>query len=488
MKKRKILIFLGLLSVFLIPTPADAAVEIGDLIKRADRPEIYYIGSDHKRYHIPNPETYFSWYKDFSKIRTVSKTDYFSIPVSSVRVTVRPGSRLVKFEGSPHVYAVDTGARLRWIDSELTAFKRFGLFWFVGILTLPQDSFEDYELGPVISAEHSYSRARASVKSPTIDQELRSRGYIPPRRPQPDRSESDDGIGVTLKGLRENLRASLNPRFNPSVSHYTLTANSNEAHIKIRPLRTDKGHTVKINGVAVLGGKDARFRLKTGINHFAIEVSDAIQKMEYTLDVTRESGSSNADIAAIGGNLKHSFDNPITPDRHEYNIDANYLRDIWRMRVTTADKKAAVYVNGKKSKSGKTNSVRLNYGKNTVVIRIVSQAGSEKEYIVHVHRSQFAGVDDLDLKSLSENLRANLAPQFNPKVSRYFLRAAPHESSVQIRATAKKSAAHLYIDNRRTRSKTIQLNEGKNEITVRVQLGSHEKEYTVTVDRLPKRD
>lgn len=487
--KRYFFVFI-LLSLYFFPSSAHAIdVKVGELVKLSDRPEIFYVASNMKRYHIPDPETYFSWYKDFSKIRVISRTDLFSIPASTVRATIRPGTRLVMFDGSPHVYAVDTGARLRWIDSEITAFKRFGLFWFVGIAHLPKESFADYELGDPIASDSPFSRARAASKSPSIDQELRVRGYIPPRKAEPDRSNPDSGFAITLKGLRENVRASLSPRFNPNVTHYTLDAKPNERSIKFRPLRTSLAHVVKINGAAVLGGNDVKLPLQVGVNHFEIVVSNRKgESTTYTVDVTRESASSNADLVSIRGNLKHNFDHPVDPGRFEYNINADFLNDIWRMRVKTADRKATVYVNGKKSASGRSNAIRLNYGKNTTVIRIVSQAGTEKEYVVHVHRSRFAGVNDLDLKSLSENLKAKLSPAFSPKVSRYYMHAAPHESSVQIRATARNSSAQVYIDNRRARSKTIQLHDGKNEIKVRVQLGGQEKQYIVVVDRLEKRD
>ena len=75
-----------------------ASAQPGDLVKAATSKTVYYLGSDSKLYNIPNEDTYFSWYKDWSGVITISVTDLNSygngIPAGFV--TMRPGTRLIQ--------------------------------------------------------------------------------------------------------------------------------------------------------------------------------------------------------------------------------------------------------------------------------------------------------------------------------------------------------------------------------------------------------
>jgi len=95
----------------LIALPASDSV----LVKAPSSSSVYYISGDN-RYVFPNDQTYKSWYSDYSTITNVTDEQLASLTLVG-NVTYRPGTRLVKIQSDPKVYAVDKGGVLRWVNS-----------------------------------------------------------------------------------------------------------------------------------------------------------------------------------------------------------------------------------------------------------------------------------------------------------------------------------------------------------------------------------
>ncbi len=131
-----------------LPSAASAAVT-GDLIK-ASGPAVYYYAADSKRYVFPNEKTYFSWFMDFSAVRTISDTELASILIGG-NVSIRPGSKLVKIQTDPKVYAVTLGGVLHWVESEAIATSLFGANWAQRVVDVPDSFFVNYTIGSSIS-------------------------------------------------------------------------------------------------------------------------------------------------------------------------------------------------------------------------------------------------------------------------------------------------------------------------------------------------
>lgn len=132
------------LGTIALPTAARAATT-GDLIK-ASGPAVYYFAADGKRYVFPNEKTYFSWYVDFSGVRTISDTELASYLIGG-NVTIRPGTRLVKIQTDPKVYAVTLGGVLHWIESEAIATTLYGANWAQRVVDVPDSFFVNYTIG-----------------------------------------------------------------------------------------------------------------------------------------------------------------------------------------------------------------------------------------------------------------------------------------------------------------------------------------------------
>ncbi len=133
-----------------LPHGASAATLIsGDLIK-ASGPTVYYYASDMKRYVFPNEATFFSWFPDFSSVKTITDAELAAVSLGG-NLTIRPGTKLVKITTDPKVYAIAPGGVLRWIESESIATSLYGSAWARRVVDVPDSYFTNYTTGPSLS-------------------------------------------------------------------------------------------------------------------------------------------------------------------------------------------------------------------------------------------------------------------------------------------------------------------------------------------------
>lgn len=157
------------------PTPTS-----GELLKLACAPNahaddpckaVYYAGADGMRHAFPNERTYFTWYPDFSQVKTISQTALSALPLSK-NVVYRPGVKMVKFVTDPKVYAVAKNGVLRWISTAQLASAYYGLSWNTKIDDLSDALFPDYHFGTDIRLVGDYNPTGEMDRATTIDQNL----------------------------------------------------------------------------------------------------------------------------------------------------------------------------------------------------------------------------------------------------------------------------------------------------------------------------
>ncbi|HTK05129.1 MAG TPA: hypothetical protein VL500_06085 [Candidatus Eisenbacteria bacterium] len=152
----------GLFSVvcsLLSLTAAHAAVGPGDLVKLQDDGNlettadsaVYYVGSEGKRYAFPNSQTYFTWYADFNTVKIATPTELAALQLGG-NVVYRAGTRMVKITSDPHVYAVEPGGALRWVQTEAVASGLYGADWNKRIDDVPDAFFVNYASGEPLAA------------------------------------------------------------------------------------------------------------------------------------------------------------------------------------------------------------------------------------------------------------------------------------------------------------------------------------------------
>lgn len=106
----------------------------GSLLK-GQSSTVYYLGYDGNVHPFFNGAIYHSWFSNFNEIKYVSNIKLSEYKIGSP-VCIRHGTWLVKFSGSPSVYAVEFGCQLKLIRSEGEAIILYGSRWMDRILEL----------------------------------------------------------------------------------------------------------------------------------------------------------------------------------------------------------------------------------------------------------------------------------------------------------------------------------------------------------------
>lgn len=144
-----------------------ATVASGGLIK-GSLPAVYYVGADGKRYVFPNDKTYFTWYADFSGVNTITDAQLAAYPIGG-NATYRPGTRLVKIQSDPKVYAVDAHGVLRWVKTEAAAVALFGSNWNKQVDDLSDSFFVNYTVGADINSASDFSPSAVAAAAASIN-------------------------------------------------------------------------------------------------------------------------------------------------------------------------------------------------------------------------------------------------------------------------------------------------------------------------------
>lgn len=141
----------GLFAVFSI---VGQAAESGDLIKCPDFSAVYLLEDDGKRWVFPNEKTYFTWHSDFDDVVDVTCEELADYQIGGL-VTYKPGSRLLKLQSAPTVYAVADGGMLKAIQSEEQARSLYGDDWASEIDDLPDGFWSAYTVGDPLEEDEA---------------------------------------------------------------------------------------------------------------------------------------------------------------------------------------------------------------------------------------------------------------------------------------------------------------------------------------------
>src|SRR3989339_1688349 len=117
------------------PVAMAATLTAGTLIKSVENTAVYYYGADGKRYVFPHEKYYKTWYSDFKNITPLTANEIAAIEIGG-NVSVKPGTKLVKFTTAPAVYAVEPGSKLKKIGSEAAAKTLYGNDWAKNVMDL----------------------------------------------------------------------------------------------------------------------------------------------------------------------------------------------------------------------------------------------------------------------------------------------------------------------------------------------------------------
>jgi hypothetical protein len=136
------------------PTASTTPITVvpnGSLIKGSAAAVYYYSGG--KRHVFPNEAVFYTWFDSFSGLYTVSNADLSTIPLGP-RITVRPGTYLMKIQSDNRVWAVEPGGVRRWVPSESIAVALYGNNWNRLIIDQDVTLWPDYTEGLPLTTVH----------------------------------------------------------------------------------------------------------------------------------------------------------------------------------------------------------------------------------------------------------------------------------------------------------------------------------------------
>lgn len=110
----------------------------GRLVKVAGNSAVYHVGSDGKRRLFVNEATFWSWRNGpwaNQTVETISQAEFDALPVGK-NITVRPGTRLIRFDNSAKIYVATLDDELCYVSTG------YGDNWRDRIITI-QSSFEN---------------------------------------------------------------------------------------------------------------------------------------------------------------------------------------------------------------------------------------------------------------------------------------------------------------------------------------------------------
>ena len=111
----------------LVPVASAATLSGGDTIK-GSFDAVYFNAEDGNRYVYPQDKYYFTWQYDFSGVIIITDAELAAIPLAG-NVVTRYGTKLVKIQSIPKVFAVGRDGKLYWVNSEASAVTLFGSDW-----------------------------------------------------------------------------------------------------------------------------------------------------------------------------------------------------------------------------------------------------------------------------------------------------------------------------------------------------------------------
>ncbi len=281
----------------------------------------------------------------------------------------------------------------------------------------------------------------------------------------------------------------LSPSFTQANTSYTISAANSVASMTVKPIVSDTGARIKVNGVAVASGTlSGPITLAPGaqtVINIVVTAANHTTTKTYTVTVTRAPSSDAAlsNLQVSTGTLSPEFGGETT------SFTVSYPNTVSSITVTptTDDANATVKVNGVTVASGTASgAIPLSVGPNVITTVVTAQDGTTtKTYTITASRSPSTNAN---LASMGPSV-GPLTPTFAPGTTSYTLSVANSVSSMTVKPVSSDANATIKVNGTTVASGTtsgaIALAVGPNTVSVVVtaQDGTTTKTYTITVTR-----
>lgn len=191
MKKLLILSVLALAGTVLVsPAPSYAAELETERFIRSSDGSIYWFAEDERRYVFPDGATLQSWLGGtLGMLEDEPDAALAQFPVGGL-MTIRPGTRLVRFETDATVYVVTRGAKLRAVAPDYAA-AYYGADWKQKVDVLSIALYPNYRIGAPIEKVSDFDRATemGAVTTPEADIRFKRENGLMPKSILPFNAE-----------------------------------------------------------------------------------------------------------------------------------------------------------------------------------------------------------------------------------------------------------------------------------------------------------
>ena len=284
---------------------------------------------------------------------------------------------------------------------------------------------------------------------------------------------------------------SLSPQFSSSTLAYTVSVPFLTSSFSVSPNLADANASITVNGVPVQNGQaSSQIGLAVGsatVITIVVTAQDGVTQKIYTIDVTRENPSANANLSSLSissGSLSPIFSGDV--DAYTANV-ANAVTTL-TLTPTLAIAGGTITVNGDIIASGQqSGAVSLAQGVTTITVKTTAQDGTTtKTYTIAITRFSPSSNADLSAIALSNGV---LSPAFSASNLSYTVTVPNGISSITITPSLADATAIAIVNSETVlsgvASSANNLTVGANTITVSVtaQDGIAKKVYSIVVTR-----
>jgi len=125
----------------------------GQLVKSDAKSAVYLVTAD-ARYVFPSEKEFFSWYGDFTSVRTVPAERIAALPLKGI--VLYPAGTLLKTPSSSMVYMVGDDGTLHWVTERLVLETLYGQYWKSSIRDIPAAFLASYRYGGNVANMNGY--------------------------------------------------------------------------------------------------------------------------------------------------------------------------------------------------------------------------------------------------------------------------------------------------------------------------------------------
>ena len=275
--------------------------------------------------------------------------------------------------------------------------------------------------------------------------------------------------------------------FSSAATEYSATVGPGVVSTTVTATPTHPGASVAIgDGVDSVAGSTRTVALSEGVNTVTVTVTaaDGVAEQAYTVTVT--GAPPRVEDATLSGLTLSGVDiGSFSSAETEYSATAGYGVGVTTVTATPTQPGAGVAISdGVRSVDGRTRTVALSEGENTVAVTVTAADGvAERTYTVSVTRAPHGAVlsgltlSDVDIGVFSPGRRGYSADVANA-VADTVVAATPFYAGATVAISDGAGSVA-------GRTRTVALSEGENTVAVTVTAadGVAERTYTVTVRR-----